>query len=270
MNLSYRFVALVLTGSALALACLAQNTSPTLAGRWQGNYKIPGGQDLGVIVDLTKNPKGAWVGSFSMPEFQANDIPVEQLSVTQNQVHFVVSGVFGNPAFDGSLGSDGKLSGTFGDPQHKTPLALNRTGAAQVKLPEPSTPIGKDVEGTWHATLSAGDTQTRMLLKLSRAPDGTATGMMINVDQGNREVPLTSIHQKDQTLEFEIRPAVVHYRGTIKAPGGPISGDWTQMSRSAPLTFERGPFPANSQLPKAFEGTWQALWTQGRDTRSIW
>lgn len=257
MNLSYRFTAFVFAAATIGLTGLAAQSSLTVSGRWQGSLKVPGGHDLVVMVDLTKNAKGAWIGSFSMPEIGATDIPVDQLTVLQTKVHFVVP-TPGNPIFDGDLSTDGKeLTGTMSDPQTKTPLTLKRTGAAIVKLPPPNSPLTKDLEGTWHATLGTGDAEMRMLLKLNRAADGAATGMVVIVDQGNREVPLTSVQQKEKALDFEIRTVAVHFHGTLNAAGA-LAGDWTQMARSAPLTFERGGFPPNSQLTKAFEGAWQA------------
>jgi hypothetical protein len=262
MNLPYRFTVFAIAAGTFGFTGLAQQSSSTASGRWQGSLKVPTGQDLVVVVDLAKNAKGAWIGSFSMPEIGATDIPVDQLTVMQTKVHFVV-GTPGSPVFDGSLSADAKeLAGTFSDPQTKSPLTLKRVGAPNVKLPPPNTPLTKDLEGTWHATLASGDSQIRMLLKLTRAADRTATGVVVNVDQGNREVPLTSIQQKDKVLEFEIRPVVVRFHGTLNASGA-IVGEWTQMSRSAPLTFERGGFPPNSPLTKAFEGAWQATLDAG-------
>jgi hypothetical protein len=266
MNLSYRFIALALATASFGLA---QQSSPTGSGRWQGSLKVPGGQDLVVIVDLAKNAKGAWIGSFSMPELGAADIPVDQLTVAQTKVHFVVTGTPGSPTYDGELSADGKeLAGTFSDPQMKSPLTLKRVGAPQVKLPQPNTPLTKDFEGTWHGILSAGDVQIRMLLKLARAADGTATGMLVNVDQGNREVALTSIQQKDKSLEFDVRSVAVRFHGTLNAAGA-VAGEWTQMAHSAPLTFERGGFPPNSQLSKALEGTWQATMDAGGEYKIV-
>jgi hypothetical protein len=203
-----------------------------------------------------------------MPEIGATDIPVDHLTVVQTKVHFVAS-TPGNPTFDGSLSADGKeLTGTFSDSQTKTPLTLKRVGAANVKLPPPNTPLTKDFEGTWHATLAAGDAPIRMLLKLTRAADGTANGVVVNVDQGNREVPLTTIQQKDKALEFEIRPVAVRFHGSLNA-GGAVAGEWTQMSRTAPLTFERGGFPPNSPLTKPFEGAWQATLDAGGEYKVV-
>lgn len=265
MNLAYRFTVFAFAAATVSFPGLAQQSSPTVSGRWQGGLKVPGGQDLVVTVDLAKNAKGAWIGSFSMPELGATDIPVDQLTVAQTKVHFVVTGTPGSPSFDGNLSADGKeLTGTFSDAQTKTPLTFKRTGAPNVKLPPPNTPLAKDFEGTWHATLGTGDSQIRILLKLARAADGAATGMLVNVDQGNREVPMTSIQQKDKVLEFEIRSVAVRFHGTLNAAGA-VAGEWTQMSRSAPLTFERGGFPPNSSLTKGFEGAWQATLDAGAE-----
>jgi len=221
-----------------------------------------------MLVDLAKNAKGAWIGSFSMPEFGANGIPIDQLSVTQNKVHFVAPAP-GSPAFDGEVSADGKeLAGTFSDAHTKAPLTLKRIGAPQVKELPPNSPLTKDFEGTWHGILNAGDTQIRILLKLTRTPDGTASGVLVNVDQGNREAPITTIQLKDKVLDFELRAQAVHYHGTLNGTGT-IVGEWSQLSRSAALNFERGPFPPNSPLTKAFEGTWLANMDAGVEMKLV-
>jgi hypothetical protein len=269
MNLPYRFTAFAFAAATLGFTGMAQQSSPTVSGHWQGSLKV-GSQDLVIVVDLAKNAKGTWIGSFSMPELGATDIPVDQLTVGQTKVHFVVTATPGSPSFDGNLSADGnELTGTFSDPQTKSPLTLRRVGTAHVKLPLPNTPLTKDFEGTWHATLGAGDSQIRMLLKLTRAPDGTATGTVVNVDQGNREVPLTSIQQKDKLLEFDIRSVAVRFHGTLNAAGGAVAGEWSQMSHSAALIFERGGFPPNSPLTKAFDGTWQATLDAGGEYKIV-
>jgi hypothetical protein len=266
MKLPYRFTAFAFAAATFGWTGLAQQSSPTVSGHWQGSLKMPG-QDLVIVLDLATNAKGAWIGSFSMPEVGATDIPVDQLSVAQAKVHFVLS-VAGNPAYDGNLSPDGKeLTGTFSTGPTKSPLTFARMGAAKVKLPAPNSPLTKDFEGTWHATLNGGDAQLRLLLKLNRAADGTATGVLVNVDQGNREVPIMDIQQKDKTLEFEVRSVAVHYHGTMNTAAGTLKGDWTQMSHTTPLTFERGGFPPNSSLTKAFEGTWQAILDPGGEIK---
>ncbi|MBZ5625050.1 MAG: hypothetical protein LAQ69_41060 [Acidobacteriia bacterium] len=258
MKLPHRFTAFALAAAALGMTGLAQQPPPTFSGRWQGTIKVPG-QDVVVIVNLAKSPKGEWMGSFSMPELGATDIPLDKLAVAQTKVHFLLASMPGNPSFDGSLGPDGReMSGTFSTAQSKSPLTLKRIGEAQIKPPTPNTPLSKDFEGTWHATLDPGDTQIRLLVKLTRAADGTASGTVVSVDQANREVPLTSIQQKDRSLDFEIRSIAVRFHGTLNNAANAIAGAWEQMSRTAPVTFHRGAFPPNSPLSKAFEGTWQA------------
>ena len=261
-------MAISLAALSFSFSALAQQ-SASFSGHWQGSLKTPSG-DLNVAVDLTKDAKGAWIGSFSMPEIGATDIPLDQLSVTQGKVHFVLNGVPGSPAYDGSLSADGRqMEGTFAASQNKSPLLFTRNGAPKVKAAVPNSPLPKEFEGSWHAILQPGDSQIRMVLKLSRAADGTASGVIINVDQANREVPISSIQIKDKTLDFDIRAVSVHYHGTIGTPPNAIGGTWGQMQRTAPLTFERGPFPPNSTLSKSFEGTWKVTMDGGETNKIV-
>lgn len=269
MKSSPRLTAISLAALSFSFSAFAQQ-SASFSGHWQASLKTPSG-DLNVVVDLTKDAKGSWIGSFSMPEIGATDIPLDQLTVTQAKVHFVLTGVPGSPVYDGTLSADGKqMEGTFAaSPQNKSPLLFTRNGAPKVKAAVPNSPLPKEFEGSWHAILQPGDSQIRMLLKLSRAADGTASGVIVNVDQANREVPISNIQIKDKTLDFDIRAVSVHYHGAIATPPNAIGGTWGQMQRTAPLTFERGPFPPNSTLSKSFEGTWKVTMDGGETNKIV-
>ena len=254
MNFARGLITVAVAG-ALGGSAFAQSIS----GRFQGSVKMPGGQDsLVVVVDLTKNAKGAWVGAFSMPEIGATDITVDKLTVAQPKVQFQVPVLPGSPSFDGMLSSDGKeLRGTFTASGTTSPLTMKRVGDAQIKAAPPNSLLPKEFEGTWHGILDPNNAQIRVLLKLSRAADGTALGIVTNVDQGNRDIPINTIAIKDKILDFEIRSVAIHFHGTLAVTGRTIAGEWSQLTNKAQLTFEKGGFPPNSPMTSAFEGTWQ-------------
>jgi hypothetical protein len=235
MNTSARAA---LLACAIAAASLAQQ-SPRPAGHWDGTLNAPE-RETRVVIDLDRNQKGEWIGTFSLPDVATNDIPLRDITVQGAAVRFTVNGVPGDPKFDGKLSEDGNtFSGTFSSSGKEYPFELKRSGEAKVSLPAPSTPLSKEFEGEWQGTLHAEGSVLRLVIKLSRAADGIAVGTFLSPDQANAEIPITTITQKGRGLEFEIRSIGAAYKGALNAAGTEINGEWSQSGSTLPLAFVR-------------------------------
>ena len=106
-----------------------------------------------------------------------------------------------------------------------------------MKVPPPSSALSKEFEGTWEGTLDDGGKLLRVVLKLSAAADGIATATLISVDQGNKEIPATTVTIKEKQLQLEARAVSGTYSGTLGANGA-IAGVWAQRTNRLPLTFK--------------------------------
>lgn len=223
---------------ALAAASLAQQ-SPRPAGHWDGTLSPPG-RETHVAIDLDRNQKGEWIGTFSLPDAGTNDIPLRDITVQGAAVRFAVSGVPGDPKFDGKLSEDGNtLSGTFSGSGKEYPFELKRNGEAKVNLPAPSTPVSKEFEGEWQGMLHTDSSVLRLVIRISRAADGTAVGTFLSPDQANAEIPITTVTQKDRHLELQIRSIGAAYKGALNPAGTEINGEWSQNDATLPLAFIR-------------------------------
>jgi len=261
MQISFRFAALAAAAAVLNLMGWAQ-ASRTVNGEWKGTIKGPKeAGDIAIVVDLAKNSKGEWIGTFGMPELGATGLPLDKLVVREPNISFAFPGVPGAPSFDGTLSADGQLSGTFITGTSKTPLSLKRTGQAKVALPTANSKLAKGFEGAWWGSYDAGGpNRYHLVLKFSRLPDGAATGTFTNIDGGNVETPITSIDQVGSYLTFEVRALAASFRGSLNAAGTNIAGEWKQGANTTPLTFGRGASinAINSVLPKPLEGNWES------------
>ena len=76
----------------------------------------------------------------------------------------------------------------------------------------------------------------RLVLKLTNQPGG-ATGVLVSVDQGDAEIPVTSITQTGSQLKFTITTINAGYAGDLK--DGQLTGTWSQGPGSWPLVFKR-------------------------------
>jgi hypothetical protein len=76
----------------------------------------------------------------------------------------------------------------------------------------------------------------RLVATLTNHPGG-ATGMLVSVDQGGVEIPISSITQTLSNLAFSVSLVNASYAGDLK--DGQIVGTWTQGPASLPLVFKR-------------------------------
>ena len=220
----------------LALHGLAAAQSPpSPAGHWEGSIEVPG-QALAVQVDLASKD-GAWVGTIAIPAQSLKGFPLSDITVAGAAVGFAMKGVPGNPRFAGTLAADGKaLSGEFSQGGGTIPFSLAWKSDAKFEEPPKSTEITKELEGNWEGSLDVQGTVLRLVLKLTNHP-GAATGVMVSVDQGGVEIPITWITQADSQLKFGITMINASYVGDLK--DGQLAGTWTQGPGSWPLLFKR-------------------------------
>ena len=96
----------------------------------------------------------------------------------------------------------------------------------------------QDIAGDWQGTLSAGGAELRLVLHITKAPDGGLKATLDSVDQGANGIPVNSVTLKDSKLNLDV--AAVHgtYEGKVAADGTTISGTWTQ-GQALPLEFKR-------------------------------
>src|SRR5712692_6113805 len=221
-------VRLVVLGAGLAVlgAIGLAQTASKAAGHWQGKIAIPN-RELEFTLDIARSPKGVWIGSMSVMGSTAIDVPLSSITVEDTAVRFTAS-LPDRASFDGKLSPDANsLTGTATNAAGEAPFQLTRNREANVKVPPPSSALSKEFEGSWEGTLEVGEKVLRIGLKVSAAADGTATATLISVDQGNQEIPVTTVTIKGKELQLEARAVSGTYRGTLGANGG-IAGEWAQ------------------------------------------
>jgi hypothetical protein len=236
MSLSYFMLVLATLVAAFAPGPRVQAAAGP-AGHWEGTIQIPE-RALGFAVDLARGSNGAWIGSLSLKGATAVDVPLIDISVTDATVRFTAS-LPGTTSFEGSLSADANsLTGKVSNAEGGVPFELTRRGEANVKLPPASSVLPKEFEGTWEGAVVADGNTRRIVLKMSSAPDGTARAVLISVDKGNTEIPVTTVRLTGKELELEARAVGGTYRGTLDA-SGEIAGEWVEKTTRLPLTFKK-------------------------------
>jgi hypothetical protein len=220
-----------------ASAQTAGTPAGTAAGHWTGAVETPG-QPLEIQIDLKPTTPPEWMGTISIAAQNIKALPLEKIEAKDKAVSFVIKQAPGTPTFTGTLSADGAtITGEFTQGGASFPFKLTRAGEAVFPPPPPkSTAIGKELEGTWAGALEVGGRTLRLTLKLANGADG-ATGSIISVDQGNAEVSIASIVQKDAHLELQLPAISGGWSGDLK--DGKLVGTWTQGPGSNPLEFTR-------------------------------
>ncbi len=128
--LQSRAVLLIVTLCAAVSAGAAATSPSDPAGAWEGAISLPG-QRLEVVVRLERSADGGLTGVISIPAQGARDLPLEALAWEPPTVRFTISGVPGEPRFEGALSADGlSIEGTFRQSGLASPFRLDRAGTA--------------------------------------------------------------------------------------------------------------------------------------------
>jgi len=203
------------------------------SGHWEGSVQVPG-MDLKFAVDLARNAKGELSGTLSVPSQKLTGLPLLKIAAEGKSISFYARR---DQTLTGDLSDDGKsMSGTFAAEGAAVPFSLTRTGEPKIEPPVRSARIGKELEGTWHGTLERAG--ARLVLTMSNQPDGTATGRVVNVDEGGLEIPV-AITQNASSVTLDTTVIVAAFNGVLNQAGTELVGTWTQGSLALPLTFRR-------------------------------
>jgi uncharacterized protein len=228
--------------ACLWIACAgALSAQSDIRGHWSGTIDTPAGA-LVMEVDLDKTASG-WIGSVSIPAQGASGLPLDAISFQDGKGSFKIKGGPGDPGFTGTLSADGKImDGNFTQGPASIPLKLTRTGEAKVDVPKPSPPVAAEFLGTWEGVIDFGAT-LHVTLKISNGKDG-AEALMVSIDQGNAQIPVTTITQTGTKLVLNVKAVGGGYEGEMSKDGTQINGTWTQVGMSTPLVFKKAAAPA--------------------------
>jgi hypothetical protein len=140
-----------------------------VAGQWQGKIVLPGAA-LEIIVALAEQ-EGAWTGAIDVPAQGATGIPLHDITVDGDAMHFEMLTGPQLAAFDGQVQPDGSISGAFSQSGITGSFELARPEASAAEpLPyreEEVTFQNDDVTLAGTLTLPEGDGPFPALILLS-------------------------------------------------------------------------------------------------------
>jgi hypothetical protein len=224
----------LLLGLLLTAGVLLAQDGPR--GHWTGTIQIPD-QPLAVEIDLDKTA-GGWIGSIAIPSQNVSGLPLEAITFSDGKWTFRIKGAPGAPSFTGSLSADGKtLSGSVTQAGGSIPFSVSRVGDAKVEEIKKSPAVAKEFLGTWEGTLEVGQA-LRIVFKIANNENG-ASAVLVTVDQGGLEIPVTAIEQQGAKLTLVAKSIGGEYRGEINKDGTELNGTWMQSGNELPLNLKR-------------------------------
>ena len=126
--------------------------------------------------------------------------------------------------------------------------------------------LAQDITGDWNGTLNTGMGELRLVLHVTKNPDGTLKSTLDSVDQGANGIPVASTALKDATLTLKVDAVNGTYVGKLNADASEIAGTWTQGTALS-LTFHRGGIAAKpapkAATPTDIDGTWLGVLDTG-------
>ncbi len=99
--------------SLLMFTCLLYSGQTDISGHWEGRIDLPGNK-LEINVDFQKDDDGAVTGDISIPMQNAENLPLKDLSIIDDDILFIIEGIPGEPSFRGKISQDNaRISGMF-------------------------------------------------------------------------------------------------------------------------------------------------------------
>ena len=225
-----------------------------IQGNWEG--KIEANQ-LAVRLVLKVSPAtgGGYKAALDSPDQGARDIPVTTVTVKRSKVLVELKPL--NALFEGTVNPDGtEIAGQWKQAGAVMDVVFKQVGQATTVQPTLAqtnfTPrAGSDLQGYWLGTLKVGAMRLRLAFKISEPTPGNYVGLMDSLDQGSRDLPLTSVAFLKPNVEFELGGVGGRFSGNLNEAATAIEGAWVQAGQSFPLVLTQSEPVAMPPKPDA-------------------
>jgi len=222
----------------------AERTRTALAGMqgdWQGTLAL-GQIQLRLVLRIFRT-NDTFQAVLDSVDQGAKDVPVTGLAAGPKFIHVQLPAL--NVDYRAALNAAGtEMSGTLKQLGQSHPMTFTRTTeAARVAAPlaaaEYAPRPDSDLQGAWEGTLTVGTIGLRLGLKIAEPEGGTFHAQLDSVDQGVRNLPVTSLTYHKPAVRFEMTAINGVFEGKLGGRGDELAGTWTQMGQEHPLTFRR-------------------------------
>lgn len=110
-------------------------------------------------------------------------------------------------------------------------------------------PAKSGIDDTWQGTLHVGK-DLRLVLKISKAPDGSLKTSFYSIDQGGQAIPVKTTTFVDGELKLDVDDIGGTYDGKISPDNNTIPGEWKQGDKPLPLILVRATPESAWEIPE--------------------
>src|SRR2546421_4068547 len=102
-------------------------------------------------------------------------------------------------------------------------LALH-AGLLNADQTKAEKPAARSIQGIWQGALKVGALELRLIVHVSKKPDGSYSGTLDSPDQGAKGIPLDEVSLKEKAVRLEFKKGGATFEGTLKEDGSEIKG----------------------------------------------
>ncbi len=129
--------------------------------------------------------------------------------------------------------------------------AADDTKADEVKKDPPEKSSAQSpMEGVWEGTLKISAIELRLGFQIKRKNDGSFTGTMDSLDQGVRDLPLSSVTVKDNQITLEFKLGGIVYSAQLSEDEQTLKGTFEQAMQKFPLVLHKKDKPTVLNRPQ--------------------
>jgi hypothetical protein len=218
-------------------ATLSQEAIDRIEGSWVGRVPNNAGGSLAIVFRFESNGPGSVLALLDSPEQGATGIPMSELTVTGDQLSFVVPAA--QASYRGTLGAD-TIEGTWAQGNISGAVTMTRGEytPAVTALDLPADAWAR-LGGTWRGPLAAPGGTLEVVLRFERTADGKSVGFMDIPARGASGLAITAASLTGDALELSVPAGGLVIAGTLT--GGSFSGEWRQGGMNTPLSLTRQP-----------------------------
>ena len=218
--------------TALVLALVGPPAiAQTVAGDWTGALSPTPAITLHLAIHIDKAADGTYAGTFKSLDQGDKAVALGAITASGDALSFTLP-VQPPGSFAGKWDAAAKSwVGTWTQGPASFPLRLTPG------LPSPK-PVLEGLDGDWTGVLNVGAVQLHVILRVKTGPDGT-TAVLDSPDQMASGLVVSAIHHDGDKAGFELSALGATFAGILSADGQTLSGQWTQVGKSFPLTFAR-------------------------------
>ncbi len=222
---------------------LASVAAQPLEGRWEGRVRIPG-RETPIVLDLARNPAGAWIGSVILPGLGIKGASLDNIVASRDGIAFDLGDALRTlndepTRFRARVDASGVMAGELDQAGNVANLSLERIGPAQVDAAPRSTRVGRALEDRWIGEFELGGYPRRVTLTLENHPEGAATATLAIVGKQTTNVPVALVTEEGSFLRVESPATRISFEGRFVEQRDELQGTVELGSFELPLVLRR-------------------------------